>query len=158
MQADPLAELRGLHQPDAVGWWPLAPGWWVLMILVLAALTWYLVRAWLHKQRNLYRQHAREELDQLTTEFNQHQDKSVYLVDSHKLLRRVALHHYPNQQQDFAGLTGAEWQQFLNNCCEEKVFDAKFTEHFSELPYQQSSDYDQQRWQRAIYNWLEQHR
>ncbi len=20
--------LRDLHLPDAVGWWPLAPGWW----------------------------------------------------------------------------------------------------------------------------------
>lgn len=158
MQADPLAELRDLHHPDAVGWWPLAPGWWVLIILLLAALSWYLVKAYRQKQSNLYRQHARDELEQLSIQFKKHNDKSNYLSDTHKLLRRVALHRYPDVQQDFAGLTGVEWQTYLNNCCDEKVFDAKFSEHFSALPYQQKSDYDQQRWQQAITNWLEQHR
>ena len=157
MQADPLAELRGLHLPDAVGWWPLAPGWWLVVILFLATLSWYLVKAYRHKQFNLYRQHAQLELDQLTTKFNQHQDKTVYLSDTQKLLRRVALHRYADQQQDFARLTGTEWQQYLNNCCEGNVFGAGFAGHFTALPYQKDSDYDQQRWQQAITQWLEQH-
>ena len=29
--------LRDLHLPDAIGWWPPAPGWWVLFVLALAA-------------------------------------------------------------------------------------------------------------------------
>jgi len=157
MQADPLAELRGLHVPDAVGWWPLAPGWWLVLILLLATLSWYLLKAYRRKQANRYRLHARDELEQLTAKFNQHQDKSAYLTDTHKLLRRVALHQYTNQQQEFAGLTGAQWQQYLNNCCEKKVFDDGFIDHFTALPYQKNSDYDHQRWQQAITSWLEQH-
>ena len=41
--------LRDLHLPDAIGWWPLAPGWWgVLVILAvgLAYTTWRLYRRW----------------------------------------------------------------------------------------------------------------
>ena len=26
-----LFHLRDLHLPDALGWWPLAPGWWVVI-------------------------------------------------------------------------------------------------------------------------------
>ena len=40
--ADPLAQLRGLHLPAAIGPWPPAPGWWmpaavVVMLLATAA-------------------------------------------------------------------------------------------------------------------------
>ena len=27
--------LRALHLPDAIGWWPLAPGWWVVIGLAV---------------------------------------------------------------------------------------------------------------------------
>ena len=35
--------LRGLHMPDSVSWWPLAWGWWALLslIIVIAALCCY---------------------------------------------------------------------------------------------------------------------
>ncbi|MGD2138441.1 MAG: DUF4381 family protein, partial [Gammaproteobacteria bacterium] len=35
---DPLAALRPLHPPAPVEWWPPAPGWWVLGVLLLALL------------------------------------------------------------------------------------------------------------------------
>ena len=27
--------LRDLHLPEAIGWWPLAPGWWVLLAMLV---------------------------------------------------------------------------------------------------------------------------
>ena len=30
--------LRDLHLPEAVGWWPLAPGWWGVIAVVTASL------------------------------------------------------------------------------------------------------------------------
>ena len=38
--------LRDLHLPEVVGWWPLAPGWWVLLAMLVIACG-FLVRAWL---------------------------------------------------------------------------------------------------------------
>ena len=29
--------LRDLHLPDAISWWPLAPGWWIVLGLALIA-------------------------------------------------------------------------------------------------------------------------
>ena len=35
---DPLAQLRDIHLPDTGGFWPPAPGWWLLALLSLTAL------------------------------------------------------------------------------------------------------------------------
>ena len=32
--------LRDLHLPPDIGWWPMAPGWWVLLAIAAAALVW----------------------------------------------------------------------------------------------------------------------
>ena len=35
---DPLAQLKDIHTPQGVDWWPLAWGWWVAALLVVALL------------------------------------------------------------------------------------------------------------------------
>ena len=62
---DPLAQLRDIHLPAAVSAWPLAPGWWMLILLAIASLS-YL--AWHVLQRHrvkLYRRQALEKVQQL---------------------------------------------------------------------------------------------
>ena len=36
--------LRDLHLPEAIGWWPPAPGWWFLALLALTGLVLLLVK------------------------------------------------------------------------------------------------------------------
>ena len=31
LPTDPLAELRDIHLPPEIGWWPPAYGWWILI-------------------------------------------------------------------------------------------------------------------------------
>jgi len=50
---DPLAGLHDIHMPEAIGWWPPAPGWWLLLGLVfisIAALFFY--RRWNASRNN----------------------------------------------------------------------------------------------------------
>ena len=49
-QQDPLSQLRDIHTPDPISWWPLAPGWWILAGLVIIGLV-FLIR-WLIKRKN----------------------------------------------------------------------------------------------------------
>ena len=35
---DPLAELNPLREPLMVSWWPPAPGWWIISLLVLLGI------------------------------------------------------------------------------------------------------------------------
>ena len=37
---DPLSQLADIHLPDPVSIWPLAPGWWLVIVLILAGLCW----------------------------------------------------------------------------------------------------------------------
>jgi len=30
--------LKDIHLPDAITWWPLAIGWWLLIVMVIAAI------------------------------------------------------------------------------------------------------------------------
>lgn len=43
-----LAQLRDIRLPEPIGWWPLAPGWWLLLALIslalLAILAWTVLR------------------------------------------------------------------------------------------------------------------
>ncbi|WP_315982906.1 DUF4381 domain-containing protein [Aliamphritea spongicola] len=66
--ADPLAELRDIHLPEAVGYWPVAPGWWLLLasVLVLAGLIVWTVRRYRH---NAYRRAAAKELDKVYQQY-----------------------------------------------------------------------------------------
>lgn len=47
MQAE-LAKLHDIRLPGPIGWWPLAPGWWLLLALVCAAVLFVL---WRDRQR-----------------------------------------------------------------------------------------------------------
>ncbi|WP_139173042.1 DUF4381 domain-containing protein [Marinobacter sp. AC-23] len=59
MPDDPLSQLRDIHLPQTGGFWPPAPGWWVLAFVLLVAvaiLVWAVRRRhrrnrWLRLQR-----------------------------------------------------------------------------------------------------------
>ena len=54
MNPDLLSQLRDIHSAAPVSWWPPAPGWWVLGLLLLVLLAWLGRRVVAH-----YRVHQR---------------------------------------------------------------------------------------------------
>ena len=81
-----LENLHGIMEPEAVSlWWPLAPGWWVLIVIVTLAsaiAVWRGVRTY---RRNAYRRAALAEIDAA--------DGDLQILPA--LLKRVALSAYP---------------------------------------------------------------
>lgn len=124
MSEDP-ASLENLHDivetVPVTLWWPLAPGWCVIVALLLLAVVIASFRCVVKRHRNAYRRWALKELDaaedarQLPT-----------------LLKRVALVAYPREQ--VGALAGSSWLDFLNqevpNC-----FDVDAASLLLELDY-----------------------
>ncbi len=101
-----LSQLRDIHLPAPVSWWPPAPGWWLLAALTLTALGMiYLI--YRRRRRARWRRAALAELGQLRGATGQQ-----YLGEVSVLLRRVAVTRFP--RHDVAALTGDDWLAFLD--------------------------------------------
>jgi hypothetical protein len=109
---DPLAQLRDIHLPNDVGWWPPAPGWWLLALFLLAALAVLGRHGWRLWQRNAYRRSGERELDQLYAAWQESGDNRLFLQQANALLKRVALVSFPGT--DVAAMHGARWTGFLD--------------------------------------------
>jgi hypothetical protein len=103
---NPELPLRDIHLPGEPSWWPPAPGWWLLAVIVLALL--FLALRW-----GLRRWRARRRLRALQSEFDQAaaiNDPRACLIAVSELLRRAARGCNPAA----ATLSGADWIGFLD--------------------------------------------
>ena len=124
--ADP-ASLGNLHDivvPLAVSWWPLAPGWYAVVAVLVVLLGWAAQRTAVRHRRNAYRREARRAIAALRANAREPANVQRAVLDLAVLLRRVALTAYPRTR--VAPLTGAEWLRFLD--------DTGATEAFSGAP------------------------
>ena len=105
---DPLAQLRGLHLPEPVGFWPPAPGWWMVAgLLVIGALGLWL---WSRRRRRSVARHALRELEMLSVTPGTGDVQTLATAIS-ALLRRIALLRFGRAR--VAPLHGRAWQDFL---------------------------------------------
>jgi len=104
--------LRDLHLPEPIDWWPLAPGWWVLIALALIGLGWLLVKAWRRWQFNAPRRYAIQALETLEAEYLSHRNPVTLGQQLSELLRRGMLAYAP--RHEVAGLTGERWLAWLD--------------------------------------------
>ena len=125
--------LRDLHLPDAVSWWPLAPGWWVLIALALIGLA-FLVRARLKiRARGAARRYALRQLNEIVAEYEERKNPVEFGVQLSELLRRTMLAYAP--RLDVAGLTGDAWLERLDEGLAQPVFTSGPGRQILELPY-----------------------
>jgi hypothetical protein len=131
---DPLDQLRGLHLPEEIGFWPPAPGWWLTagLILLLAIGTVIVILA----RRRSLRLHALRELDNLKSRWNPESDFQTMAAEVSMLLRRIALKRYGHEA--VARLYGEYWQQFLSKTGEghsEEAWDPDIGRILALAPY-----------------------
>lgn len=151
---DPLANLHPLRQPDLIGWWPLAPGWWLLLlaaILCLASLIFVLLRRY---RRNAYRRRALIQLQRLHTDYAARREYSQYLSELNTLLKSVALVAYP--RADIAASHGETWRAFLNTSLPREEH---FESAFNDAVYQKTCpELDVQQLHRSAQHWIKRHK
>ncbi|MEM8561415.1 MAG: DUF4381 domain-containing protein [Pseudomonadota bacterium] len=151
---DPLAALHPLREPLPIGWWPPAPGWWVLALLCLLGvlfLSW-----WLRKRytASAYRRQALSELNSLKSQYLENADVRGYLTDMNALLKSAALIAYPRRQ--VAASSGIQWLNFLNtSTAGDNPFPAEFVSSAYRL---QLEEIDIEQIHQAATHWIKHHR
>ncbi len=108
---DPLQELRDVHLPDPISWWPPAFGWWMLLVVVCIGVGLGLW-VWAYRQRTKPRRLALAQLKEVKQQFAIHADEQRTITLLSYLVRRVALAVFPRSH--VAGLSGQSWLQFLD--------------------------------------------
>ena len=147
--------LRDLHLPDAISWWPLAPGWWMLLglLIVLGLVVWLLMR--FYRKRRL-RRAAFAELKGIQAIYRDTNDSLEFVRRISVLLRRVALSFRSRKQ--VAGLSGEEWLEFLDQGVAGSEQHGGFTAGVGrvliEAPYNPRAEVDVEGVSRLAKEWL----
>lgn len=155
--SSPLDQLADIHLPDGVSWWPLAPGWWILLALITLAVIGFLV--WRHrKQQDYYRGVAQQELEHIYKDYQLSHNSSAYLQALSVLLRRTALTAYP--QTFNASIKGIDWLIWLDAVCPElnDSFSGEIGQALLIGPYQKNPQVDIEGLHQLSTRWIAQHR
>lgn len=126
MNPDTIVDmLAPLRSPAAVSWWPPAPGWWVLGVVLLVLLGLALRWLWRFHRRGAPLRAARAELAAIEAAALSDPARVESLG---RLQRRVAI--ALAGRGACAGLTGGRWADFLNGLAkgEEQYFSPEMTE------------------------------
>ncbi len=132
---EPLAQLKDIHLPDPIGWWPLAPGWYVLMIITLLLSFWLFFYLFKRYANSLPKKQALSLLQHYKEQYAK--DKNAQLASARvsELLKRVALVYYP--RMDVASMHGDTWVQFLNKTAKGVDFEP-VNSMLAETPFKQA--------------------
>ncbi len=139
MQPNQTTELplRDIHLPEAVSWWPPAPGWWLLPLLIaLLLFSGWALKKLLHKgkQKRILKLSISGAFSTIRSDFVDSADQSKLIRDLSTLMRRIAISLYP--RADVAGLTAQAWLEFLDKTGDETAFTQGPGSILSHGPYQ----------------------
>lgn len=154
MNPDLLSQLRDIHTAAPVPWWPPAPGWWVLALLLLFFLGW-LGRRLLARYR--VRQRRKQMLgwiDHLNENINPQRDPQAYLSTLNRIFKLVALRAFPDRQ--CAAMAGQEWVNFLIENMEQSPA-AESLEVLAAGPYDPSPNFDPELMSELTRAWIKRH-
>jgi hypothetical protein len=151
MTPDSFASLRDIHLPEPVSWWPPAPGWWIVCLLVAAFVLYggYLLRSW--RRKRLYRTLALRELQRLAG----NADSRAVVQQIALLLKRVAIESFG--RQEVARLTGEQWLRFLDQTAGTNQFTQGPGRALGENLYRPHGEVDPGRIRQVAAKWIQDH-
>lgn len=135
MTNNPLAALNDIHLPEPIGWWPLALGWYVILILAglaIVGLTYFTIQRVQHRRRQ---QALQQTLSAITGRYRTSPNSSELIAELSVYLRRLVITYYP----DSATLSGQDWLQFLDQFVEQPNFSQGTGKLLLTAPYQRTA-------------------
>ena len=145
-----LAQLRDIHLPPAISAWPLAPGWYLLIIALALILSVIIIFAFRYYKKRKKRLYMLRQLQQICVT---HQDNPILAISNiSALLRRITLARYPREK--VAGLNGEAWLKLLDHCGNTHAFSQGAGRLLITAPYQQRASIDIEGIQQLIRGWI----
>lgn len=132
-----LAQLRDIHLPTPITWWPLAPGWYLLLAISTIVMVSTILFFYRRYQANRPKRLALHLLKMYQQAYQQHPDPLLASRRINELLKRVALAYF--SRHVVASLYGEAWLAFLNAHTKKLNFEA-VREALLELPYHAQPD------------------
>ncbi len=149
---NPLDKLRDIHLPDQIDSFPSAPGWWLLLTVILITAGYFIFKRYQYKKAIRLLKPAKAELEKLRSlpsqAINAH---SIATLSA--LLKRICLIYFPNLE--VASLSGQHWLKFLNHQkakdnTGEAFFSPENIQLFCETPYQKKTNINEPDWMSLI--------
>jgi hypothetical protein len=116
---NPLDQLRDIHLPEPISWWPPAPGWWILALASSVLLAWLLRFLYRRYKAKHYRRQALAQLKELQ-ELQAGSDSQEQLRALFVLLKQTANCAYPNRQPSSMNIES--FVEFLRFSCDKSDF------------------------------------
>lgn len=113
-------QLRDVQTPEAVSWWPLAIGWWLVAAIVISLIIFSIIKLVKHRQRNAYKKLAVAELNQHFSDWQESQNNNAYLQAANAVLKRSCSYFNSQLNTPTASLSGRSWVVYLNAHCKTK--------------------------------------
>lgn len=149
--------LRDIHLPEAVSWWPPAPGVWILLALAALLLVLLVVSLAARQRRQRIRREAIAQLQQLRQQWQRQPRPGEAASTLSQLLRRVGLSYFG--RAGFGGLTGPAEIECLNRLVEDEKhrLPPALGEWLREAPYRPESALSTDEiepWLKAVDRWV----
>ena len=149
---NPLEQLRDIHLPEQIDQFPYAPGWWILLALILIAIGYYLFRVYRYRRAIRLLKPAKFEISQLRS-LKSDELSAHSIAKLSALLKRVCLLYFP--RKTVASLSGKSWLDFLNQQAAKRQLNTVFfsgddVELFAAASYQAKPTIAQTDWHRLL--------
>ena len=121
-------QLRDIQTPEPISWWPMAPGWWMLIVLgvVLSVVLFRYLRK--RQREREYRNYLTDELEAIYNAWQETQNTSNYCQQANQLLKRAMLKVQTDSRNDnntelsasselnsISALSGSAWLESLES-------------------------------------------
>ena len=127
-----VSGLKGLHVPATPDMFPVAMGWWIVIIsiFVFVLLLYFAVYAWLH---SIHRQVSKElkKIEKIT-------DGKELLKSINQLAKQVAISRFGRKK--IASLYEDEWVTFMNKTAKKEIFSKEYVDLLHKNMYAKKND------------------
>jgi hypothetical protein len=136
-----LEQLKDIHLPDPVSWWPLAWPWWLLLVTIVALVIFTI----LYRKKNAWRKLAIKQLNAI-----KHDNSIEYSLAYNRLLKQVCFNKI---DKSCASLSSLTWLEYLDQQVKQPIFLPELRS-FAFIPDDPSISINSQQLKQACLLWI----